>query len=103
MGGRINIFPGMKPLKTSYMLLEREEPIKAFYTFFVRDRLPVLSKLFVNGNKMFYIFGSFKQIWITKYTRFVEVTVESDRGCKKTNKQTNKQTSKQNKTKKLVG
>ena len=58
---------------------------------------------FVNGNKMFYIFASFKQIWITKYTRFVEVTVESDRGCKKqTNKQTNKQT-KQNKTKKLVG
>ena len=46
MGGRINIFPGMKPLKTSYMLLKREEPIKAFYTFFVRDRLPVLSKLF---------------------------------------------------------
>ena len=46
---------------------------------------------------MFYIFASFKQIWITKYTRFVEVTVESDRGCK--NKQTNKQTSKQNKTK----
>ena len=53
---------------------------------------------FVNGNKMFYIFASFKQIWITKYTRFVEVTVESDRGCK--NKQTNKQTNKQaNKTK----
>ena len=52
---------------------------------------------------MFYIFASFKQIWITKYTRFVEVTVESDRGCKKqTNKQTNKQT-KQNKTKQLVG
>ena len=50
---------------------------------------------------MFYIFASFKQIWITKYTRFVEVTVESDRGCK--NKQTNKQTNKQaNKTKELV-
>ena len=49
---------------------------------------------------MFYIFASFKQIWITKYTRFVEVTVESDRGCKKkTTKKTNKQTSKQNKTK----
>ena len=48
---------------------------------------------------MFYIFASFKQIWITKYTCFAEVTVESDRGCKKqTNKQTNRQT-KQNKTK----
>ena len=56
---------------------------------------------FVNGNEMFYIFASFKQIWITKYTRFVEVTVESDRGCKKKQqkKQANKQTSKQNKTK----
>ena len=42
---------------------------------------------------MFYIFASFKQIWITKYTRFVEVTVESDQVCKKQNK------TKQNKTK----
>ena len=26
---------------------------------------------------MFYIFASFKQIWITKYTDFVEATIES--------------------------
>ena len=45
MGGRINIFPGMKPLKTSYMLLKREEP-KGLLHLFVRDRLPVLSDLF---------------------------------------------------------
>ena len=48
---------------------------------------------------MFYIFASFKQIWITKYTRFVEVTVESDQVCKKTKQ--NK--TKQNERKKLVG
>ena len=48
---------------------------------------------------MFYIFASFKQIWITKYTRFVEVTVESDRGCK--NKQTNKQANKTKQNKKI--
>ena len=41
---------------------------------------------------MFYIFASFKQIWVTKYTRFVEVNVESDREWKK-------QKQKQNKTK----
>ena len=45
MSGRINIFPGMKPLKTSYMLLKREEP-KGLLHFFVRDRLSVLSDLF---------------------------------------------------------
>ena len=40
---------------------------------------------------MFYIFASFKQIWITKYTRFVEVTVELKwPGDAKTNKQANK-------------
>ena len=38
---------------------------------------------FVNGNKMFYIFASFKQIWRKKYTGFAEVTVESDQGSKK--------------------
>ena len=35
IGGRTNIFTGMKPLKTSYILLKREEPIKAFYTLFM--------------------------------------------------------------------
>ena len=50
---------------------------------------------------MFYIFASFKQIWITKYTRFVEVTVESDQVCKK--KKTKQNKTKQNKRKKLVG
>ena len=46
MGGRTNIFTGMKPLKTSYILLKREEPIKAFYTLFMRDRLAVPSDFF---------------------------------------------------------
>ena len=32
---------------------------------------------------MFYIFASFKQIWITKYTDFVEATIESGRGGRK--------------------
>ena len=93
MGGRINIFPGMKPLKTSYMHVAQAGRAKRPFTLFCAR------SIFVNDNKLFYIFASSKQIWITKYTRFVEVTVESDRGCKKTNKQTNKQ----NKTKQLVG
>ena len=60
MGGRTNIFTWMKPLKTSYILLKREEPIKAFYTLFIRDRLAGPSdSFFVNGNKLFYIFASF--------------------------------------------
>ena len=29
---------------------------------------------------MFYIFASFKQIWISKYTDFVEATIESGEG-----------------------
>ena len=29
---------------------------------------------------MFYSFASFKQIWITKYTDFVEATIESGGG-----------------------
>ena len=29
---------------------------------------------------MFYIFASFKQIWITKYTDFEEATTENGRG-----------------------
>ena len=29
---------------------------------------------------MFYIFASLKQIWITKYTDFVEATIASGRG-----------------------
>ena len=29
---------------------------------------------------MFYIFASFKQIWITKYTDLVEATIESGGG-----------------------
>ena len=48
MGGRTNIFTGMKPLKTSYILLKREEPIKAFYTLFLRDQLAVPSNLFLS-------------------------------------------------------
>ena len=36
--------------------------------------------LFLSVVTMFYIFASFKQIWITKYTDFVEATIESGRG-----------------------
>ena len=48
IGGRTNIFTGMKPLKTSYILLKREEPIKAFYTLFMWDRLAVPPRFFLS-------------------------------------------------------
>ena len=92
MGGRTNIFPGMKPLKTFYILLKQEEPKGCLHFFYARSITCTLQFSFVNGNKMFYIFASFKQIWVTKYTRFVEVNVESEREWKK-------QKQKQNKTK----
>ena len=42
---------------------------------------PLKTLFFVNGNNiMFYIFASFKQIWISKYTDFVEATIESGGG-----------------------
>ena len=52
-GDRPYIFTGVKPLKTL---------------------------LFLSMVTMFYIFASFKQILITKYTDFVEATIESGRG-----------------------
>ena len=55
-GYRPDIFTGMKPLKTLF---------------------------FLSMVTVFYTFASFKQIWITKYTDFVEATIESGGGGRK--------------------
>ena len=39
-----------------------------------------LKPFFLSMVTIFYIFASFKQIWITKYTDFVKATIESGRG-----------------------
>ena len=52
--------------------------------YIFKSMKPFKTLFFLSMVIMLYIFASFKyQIWITKYTDFVEATIESGRGGSK--------------------
>ena len=73
---------GMKPLKAFYIFPQREE-VRLLHFFGCKIDYLYPPIFFINVNNVLYLyFASFKQIRLFKYTGFVEVIIESDRGSK---------------------
>ena len=73
---------GMKPLKAFYIFPQREE-VRLLHFFGCKIDYLYPPIFFINVNNVLYLyFASFKQLRLFKYTGFVEVIIESDRGSK---------------------